>query len=530
MALDRIMLRLKGLAQAFRNLTTPVKILVVGTFLAVTFSTAFVFYQINRPELALLYGRMNERDMALVVEQLKQQKVPYRIEGDRIFVPKDRLYEVRLALAREGIPRGTGVGFEIFDEQRLGATEFVQRVNYQRALQGELARTIAAMDKIEEARVHLVIPEETLFVEDQKPPSAAIVIRVKEGQQLTSRDLQGMVHLVSSSVKGLTEDHVTIVSTDGRVLYKKDSIDRSFELSELQLSYKEKIEEALERKAQSMLASVLGANDVIVRVSADVDFSEVHVTEELFDPDTTAVRSQQRMIERSNQEPGGPKGNPDVPINVESKLLVSKPPQGGEGESTQIFERQQDITNYEINKTLRRVVYAPGAIKRLTVAVVVDGPYKEEKTADNVIKKVFVGRSEDELKAIESIVKNAVGYNPDRGDEITVSNIPFAEEIAPKPAPTRWWLAMLKEHRRLIVNVLLALLVLLFVVRPLIKKLEKIPVEVQPKALPPTEEEMAELEAMKKALTPRQQAALFVQERPEKAAEIIRAWLHEEEA
>lgn len=529
MALANVIQRLKGTVQAFANLTTPTKILLVGTLLAVLISTAFVFYQLNRPEFALLYGRMSEQDMALVVERLKQQKVPYRVEGDRVFVPKDRLYEVRLALAKEGIPKGTGVGFEIFDEQKLGATEFVQKVNYQRALQGELARTIGAMDKIEEARVHLVLPEETLFVEDQKPPSAAVVIRVKEGYQLTTRDLQGIMHLVSSSVKGLTEDHITIVSTDGKVLYRKDGLDKSLELSELQLSYKEKIEEALERKAQSMLASVLGNNDVIVRVSADVDFSEVHVTEELFDPDTTAVRSQQRVIEKSSQEPGGPKGNPDVPINVESKLLVNKPSQGSEEKGSQVFEKQQDITNYEINKTLRKIVYAPGAIKRLTVAVVVDGPYKEEQTSDKVVKKVFVGRSEEELKAIESIVKNAVGYNPDRGDQITVSNIPFAAEITPKPAPARWWLEVLKEHRTLIVNVLLGILVLLFVVRPLIKKLEKIPVEAKPKELPPPEE-MVGLEEIRKALTPRQQAALFVQERPEKAAEIIRAWLQEEEA
>lgn len=526
MALEGVRSRLTTLVSGFMNLTTPSKILILGSILAVVASTAIVFYQVNRPEYTLLYGRMTDRDMGIVVEQLKQQKIPYKIEGDRVFVPKDHLYEVRLALAKEGIPRGAGMGFEIFDEQKLGATEFVQRINYQRALQGELARTIAAMDKIDEARVHLVLPEETLFVEDHKPPSAAVVVRVMDGQRLTSKDLQGIAHLVCNSVKGLTENHITILSTDGRVLFKKDEVGKSFEFSELQLKYKEEVEGILERKAQSMLASVLGHSDVIVRVASDVDFSQTRITEEMFDPDTTAVRSQQRMIERSSKAPGGHKGNPDVPVNVESKLLVSEPPGSEEEEANQVFESQQDITNYEVNKTLRHVVNAPGTIKRLTVAVVVDGPYKEEKTADNVIKKVFVGRTEDELKAIESIVKNAVGYNSDRGDQITVSNIPFEVELMPKPAPSRPWLALLKQHQKLLINVILAILILLFVVRPLIKKLEKIPVEARPKELPSTEEEIARI---RRALTPRQQAAIFAQEKPEKAAEIIRAWLYEEE-
>ncbi len=527
MALANIKTLLSRLGPFFKSLPTPQKIFLVGSIISVIVSASYVFYHINKPEYALLYGRIPEKDLASVVEYLKQQKIPYKIEEDKIYVPKEKLYDVRLSMAKEGIPKGTGVGFEIFDTQKLGSTEFVQKINYQRALQGELERTISQMNKIEEARVHLVLPEETLFVEDEKPPTAAVVVKLQDGARLSSREVQGIVHLVSNAVRGLSEENITIVSTDGRVLYKRDAIQSSFQLTEMQLNYKQRLEQAIQRKVQSMLSSVLGEDDVIVRVSADVDFSQVKVTENMFDPDSAVIRSQQRSIEKSKGVPSGPKGNPDVPINVESKLLVSKPPQGTKEAEEKSFEKQEEITNYEINKTLRQIIMTPGSIKRLSVAVIVDGPYKEEKVSKNMIKKIFVGRSEKELKAIEDVVKKAVGFNADRGDQITVSNIPFASELAPKPAPPNKWIALLKQNQKILLNVLVAVLIFLFVVRPFMKKLDKIVVE--PAKLPPEEVPALPEEEKPKALTPRQQAIVLVQEQPEKAAEIIKAWLNEEE-
>ncbi|MCX7822914.1 MAG: flagellar basal-body MS-ring/collar protein FliF [Syntrophobacterales bacterium] len=533
MALNRLSEASRRLRELWGKLTLPQRIFIVGSLVAVLGSLAFVLYEINKPDYALLYGNIPEQEMASIVEHLKQAKIPYRIEESRIFIPREHLYEVRLSLAKAGIPKGGGIGFEIFDEQKLGSTEFVQKVNYQRALQGELARTIAKLEKVEDARVHLSLPEESLFVRDEKPPSAAIVIKVKRAQQLTPLELQGIVHLVSSAVKGLTDEHVTIMSTDGQVLFKKDPTQTSFELSELQLRYKQRLEEELQRKIQSMLAPVIGEGGVISRVTLDLDFNHIKISEEMVDPDSATPRSQQRIIEKTQ---GGaskrPKGNPDVPINVESKLLVSGGSKQEEATTGQSSERQEEIVNYELNKTIRQVTYAPGTIKRLSVAVLVDGPYREERDK-KTIKRIFVGRSPDELRSIEEMVKKAVGYNDARGDQVSVTNIAFAGEAPPVVPPVERWLALAKEHYKPFVNILLILMVFLFIVRPILKQIGKVAAPPgEAKKLPPGEEVAAlpPAEEIPKELSPRERAVIIVKEQPEKAVEIIRAWLREEGA
>lgn len=525
--------RLKGVASKFKDLwgkfNLPQKIFVIGSLIALLGSIGFVLYEVNKPDYSLLYGNVPEQEMASIVEHLKQAKIPYKIEENRILVPRQYLYEARLSLAKAGIPKGSGVGFEIFDEQKLGSTEFVQKVNYQRALQGELARTIAQLDKIEDARVHLSLPEESLFVRDEKPPSAAVVVKLKRGQQLTPYELQGIVHLVSSAVKGLTDEHVTIMSTDGQVLFKKDPSHASFELSDLQLRYKQRLEEELQRKIQSMLLPVIGEGGVISRVTLDLDFNQIKISEEMIDPDSAVPRSQQRIIEKMQGQSKKPKGNPDVPINVESKLLVNSPGKQEESATAQSSERQEEIINYELNRTVRQIAYAPGTIKRVSVAVLVDGPYKEE-IDKKTVKRVFVGRSADELKAIEEIVKKAVGYNDARGDQVSVTNIPFAGEAPPVVTPVQKWLALLKEYYKPLVNVIIILMVFLLIVRPILKQIGKVTVPEKAKELPKAEEPVAlpPTEEAPKELSPRERAIIISKEQPEKAAEIIRAWLREE--
>lgn len=530
MAFERLKESTNRLHDLWGKLTLPQRIFLVGSLVALLGSVGFVLYQVNKPDYALLYGNVPDQEMASIVDHLKQAKIPYRIEDNRILVPRHQLYEARLSLAKAGIPKSSGVGFEIFDEQKLGSTEFVQKINYQRALQGELARTISQLDKIEDARVHLVIPEEALFVRDEKPPSAAVVVKLKRGQQLSPLELQGIVHLVSSAVKGLRDENVTIMSTDGQVLFKKEQSQTSFELSELQLRYKQRLEEELQRKIQSMLVPVVGEGAVISRVTLDLDFNQLKISEEMFDPDSATPRSQQRIIEKMQ---GGsskkPKGNPDTPINVESKLLVSSPNKAEEG-GGQTTERQEEILNYELNKTTRQIVYAPGTVKRLSVAVLVDGPYKEEGDK-KALKRVFVGRTPEEVKAIEEIVKKAVGYNETRGDQVSVTNIAFAGETPPVVPPMQKWLALLKEHYKPFVNVILVLMVFFFIVRPILKQVEKMaPVPQEPEKLP-KEGELAALppgEEAPKELSPRERAIIISKEQPEKVAEIIRAWLRDE--
>jgi flagellar M-ring protein FliF len=542
---------LQQLKTTYQNLSTPQKIFSAGSLLILLASLSYLIYSANSTEYSTLYSALPQEEMGAVVEALKAKKVPYQLtDGGGIAVPKEQLLEVRLNLAKEGLPKGSGVGFEIFDQQKLGSSEFVQKINYQRALQGELSRTINEMDEVEESRVHLVMPEQSLFLEDQKPASASVVLKLRPGSKLDNAKAQGIVHLVASAVQGLKDENVTIMSTDGKVLYKKDSPDTPFQMTNLQIETKNRIEEDMHRKVQSMLEQVLGANKVITRVTAELDFSQTQIAEDTYDPDSAVVRSQQRSVENSEGKEGAARGNPDTPINVESKLLESAPEgsKDNAGAAQQKkFNRQKETVNYEINHVNRQIIRTPGSIKKLSVAVVVDGAYEMKPDKDGNMAPVFVGRSAEELKSVEEIVKKAVGYDEARGDQIAVSNAPFATdslgmEIA---KAENKWLRMLKDNQKMLVNLLLIFLVFLFIIRPLMKKFQQIgekPKELQqpeptPKpALPESAE--ASVAALGEAEVPllqadaknslKKQAALLVQQNPERATEIIRAWLREE--
>ena len=222
--------------------------------------------------------------MAEVTQSLKKKKVTYQLSSGTVEVPREQVYEARLGLAAEGIPKGSGVGFEIFDQQKLGSTEFVQKINYQRAIQGELGRTINEMDEVQESRVHIVMPEDGLFQEDRKPASAAIVLKLRQGARLDPRRIQGIVHLAACTVRGLEEDRITILSTDGQVLYKKSSAEQQNQMTNMQLEQKRAAEEELNQKVQAMLQPLLGANRVLTRVAVELDFNRVQISEDTYDP------------------------------------------------------------------------------------------------------------------------------------------------------------------------------------------------------------------------------------------------------
>ncbi len=244
--MDRLAAFLQRLKASFTALPFPQKLLTAGSVLMVAGSLAYLAHSVNSVTYAPLYTGLSEPDLAAVVESLKAKKLPYRlVDGQSIAVPEDQLYETRLALASEGIPKGSGVGFEIFDKQRLGSTEFVQKINYQRALQGELVRTINRMEEVEESRVHLVLPEDSVFMEDRQPPRAAVFLKLKPGARLGERQLQALVNLVASAVLGLENENVTIMSTDGQVFYKKTGEGTPFAANSFQMEYRDRIEESL---------------------------------------------------------------------------------------------------------------------------------------------------------------------------------------------------------------------------------------------------------------------------------------------
>ncbi len=531
--------------KGFLSLPRARQILYTGTVAVILGSLVLLTYTVNRVELAPLYSQLNEQDLGSVVETLKNKKIPYQLSGaGGVSVPREQLHEVRLLLATQGVVKGSGVGFEIFDQQKLGSTEFVQRINYQRALQGELARTINEMNEVQESRVHLVLPSESLFVEDRKPPSAAVVLKLKSGARLESQQVQGIVNLVAGAVQGLTEDKVSILSTDGQVLFRKNAVDNTLQLSTLQMQVRSKIEDDLRQKVQSLLEQLTGANKVTTRVTVDMDFNQMQVTEDIYDPDTQVIRSQQRSTENNQGAELGAKGNPDVPINVEAQLMQSSPPgkdkeKDKESLNSKASTRQRETVNYEINRVNRQTTHAPGNVKKISVAVLVDGPYEMKPNAEGKTEPMFVGRSPEQIKSLEDIVRKAIGYNEGRGDQITVSNIPFATEPSEAggfvKAENRW-VKLAREYIKPVLNVLIVLLVFFLIVRPLMRRFATLSEEMKHlpapgEALPSGDQQTLSLpdQPVERELSLRRRALSLVQQNPDQAAAIIRAILREEQ-
>lgn len=538
---------LEKLKSRLQGLTASQKIFYGGSLVILAGSLALLGYTVNRTEYAPLHSRLGEQDLAAVVETLKTKKIPYELSGgSSVSVPREQLHEARLLLATQGVLKGAGVGFEIFDQQKLGSTEFVQKINYQRALQGELARTINQINEVQESRVHLVLPTESLFLDEKKPPSAAVVLKLRSGAHLDQQQVQGIVNLVAGAVQGLQEDKVSILSTDGQVLFRKNALDNSFQLTNLQMQFRTSVEEDMRRKVQSLLEQVTGTGKVSTRITVDMDFNQTQIAEEQYDPDSQVIRSQQRSIENTQGKEAGAKGNPDVPINVEAQLMQSPASKAEKSDQEQTqgqgknASRQRETVNYEINRVNRQTTQAPGSIKKVSVAVLVDGVYEMKPNSEGKPVSTFVARPPEQLKILEDIVKKAIGYSEARGDQITVSNVPFAtdgpeSDFVKAENP---WVKLLKEHHRLILNLIIVVLAFFLIIRPLMRRFHQLAEE--PKALPPSgppallqsaEEATQGQDALPDhELTLRKRAVALVQRDPELATAIIRSYLREEAA
>ncbi|MGO9416963.1 MAG: flagellar basal-body MS-ring/collar protein FliF [Syntrophobacteraceae bacterium] len=520
-----------------KTLTLGQKISYAGGIGIFAGALVFLVYLNNRTDYAPLYSGLSQGDMGEIAQALKVRKSPYRVSEGSIEVPREQIYETRLSLASDGIPKGAGMGFEIFDQQKLGSTEFVQKINYQRALQGELARTINGMSQVIESRVHVVLPEDSLFKEDQKPPSAAVVLKLRSGAGMDERELQGIVHLVAATVRGLEEDRIMVMSTDGRVLYKKNQEEQSAQLSNTQIERKQHMEDDMRQKVQTMLEQVVGPNRVLARVALDLDLNKIQIAEETYNPDSAVVRSQQRTTESSEGKEGGAaKGNPDAPVNIEGKLLQNAPQAEGARTGKQ-FNSQREVVNYEINKTSKQIVQMPGNIKKLSVAVIVDGKYETKPGPDGKPKQMYSARSPEEMKSLEELVKKSVGYNETRGDQITVSNIAFVADMGGSEMvkAENKYLQLFKSWQRLFFNIGLAALVLFFVVRPFMRKFRQVADAIRelPNQAPrlPGEQQtspMLTVDNPVNQISVRKQSTALVRQDPDKATEIIRQWLKDE--
>ncbi|PIE67142.1 MAG: flagellar M-ring protein FliF [Deltaproteobacteria bacterium] len=432
-------------------------------------------------DLHPLYTNLAPEDAAAVVTKLKESQIPYELtlDGTGIRIPYEMIHQTRLDLAAQGLPRGSGVGFEIFDETKLGMTEFVQNVNYQRALQGELARTIGSLLEVENARVHIVLPERSLFIEEEEPATASVILKLRRNRYLTKDQIQGIVHLVSSSVSRLDPEDVTIIDSNGKMLAGFKEKSTVNQVTSNQLAFQEKKERLLERRIKTMLESVLGQDKAIVRVSCLLNFTQQEKTEELYLPENTVIRSEQASSQVSADGNGGPAGVPGLQANVVPQTTGA----GGNTAGNRNDQKQQFTKNYEVGKRTHRQILPVGSIQRLSVAVVVDGTYKPAEEGAEGEQVQYVPRSAEEMAKLENIVKSAVDYDVDRGDKIEVVNIPFEvqtnAETAAQPQGMDWMDAV-RTHQTLIKYAAAALFFLfsyMMIIKPLARWLTSTPIE-----------------------------------------------------
>ncbi|HEY2734347.1 MAG TPA: flagellar basal-body MS-ring/collar protein FliF, partial [Polyangiales bacterium] len=347
--------------------------------------------------------------------------IPYSFgsDGTTLLVPEAQVHETRLMLASDGLPNGGGVGFEVFDQQRFGESEFSEQVKYHRALEGELARTISHLAGVKRARVHLVLPARSLFAGNEQDASASVVVHLVPGWKIREDQVKGIVHLVASSVRGLDPDKVTLVDGEGRTL-GRGAHDEGALANEAD-AYRREIETSKERAAQQMLDTTLGNGKSMVRVAAAVSFTREEVTEETYDPKTIAERSMQITEERDGAPNRTVGGLPGTPSNLPGGETPTSAPAGGGG-----ISRRSETRNYEVSKVMRRAVEPVGRVTGMQVAVVVDGRYRGVGE-----KRKFEALGKDELDRIQHLVAGAIGIDEKRGDRIVVECIPFAPVTVP---------------------------------------------------------------------------------------------------
>jgi flagellar M-ring protein FliF len=511
------------------------KILVLGFALAVLVGLVALSMSSGKLQYKVLYSGLTEEDAAAVVAQLQEERKPYRLseDGRAILVPAAQVYEVRLALAGQGLPRGGGVGFEIFDKTNLGTTDYVQRLNYQRALQGELARTIRRFDQVAEARVHIATPRESVFIEDAKPPSASISVQLKGREKLAKDQIQAVVNLVASAVPGLTPENITLVDTTGRLLYRKQGEAEGM-LSASQLEYQLKIESTLRQKVETMLEEVVGVGRAMVRVTAEMDFTRVNLTEEIFDPESQVARSEQQSEEQDSNSGDLPAGIPGV--KGELATFAEAGEAGGAGSSA---KRTNVTRNYEINKTTRQVQQPVGVVKRLSVAAMVDGIYEKGVDKDGKPSQAYKVRSPEDMQYFEKLVKNAIGYSEERADQVEVINMAFAQvpEIEVAPPAMDKWRDLLEPLAMPLVYLLVAFGALVFLVRPVLRFLTTgRPVAHPMRTMAPASagggmdfEVGEDIGFAPKAMSDRERMYKLAQSDPDRAADLVKRWLREEQ-
>lgn len=428
---------LEQITALFQSLTTKQKAIIGASTVSVIGFIVFLVLYTNAKNGTLdgyrvLFDNISASDSALVIEQLEKDNVPYKILNEgTIKVPKDFVYKERITIAALGIPKNSKVGFELFDKQDFGETDFAQKIKYLRALEGELARTIGSLTPIEDAKVHIALPKESVFVEKATMPTASVILNINPNMKLSNKQIIGIKNLIAASVTKLSTENVKIVNQEGEPLGTQTDDGFESDLVLAQIKYKSDYERAYEKKIEKVLAPILGGLDkVVAKVTIDFDFEQRDTVSEFYDPESV-VRSEQSTEE--SKEGGSTKESGGVPGAISN----IGPVQGVENDKKEgeKYEKSSTTTNYEISKKVTNIKGEFAKIRRITASVVIDGKYipKKDEEGNPLQELEYVALEGSEIEAITNIVKNSFGYSQKRGDEVAVSNFEFNPISAQKP-------------------------------------------------------------------------------------------------
>jgi len=447
------------LNRMMEKLSTSQKITISISVIAAIAIISTVFMWATKTDYSILYANLTQEDAAQVMNKLQEMSVDYKIQdGNIIYVATTKVNELKLSLASEGLPADPIKGYELFDDNKLGMTDFMQRLNKTRAMEGEISRTIASLEGVKSARVHFVVPKRALFADDKIEPTASIVLNLKGSAGLTKKQIEGIVNLTANSIEGLKRNNISILDNYGNQLNSQEDLTTVSGLTSSQFEVQKGMERNLEMQGQNLLDRVLGPGKAVVKVTADLNFEKVEKVMEEYDPQKQVLRSEER--------------------NETTETTAD----GGNNTS------ESNVSNYEINKTVSTVVSPIGSIKRLSIAVSVDGLYEKVKDEDGKERMVYKQRSAEEITQLTAMVKSALGFNETRGDVIELANLKFEPDVdSPYYTGDGKMMGLNAETTELITTslkyivLLVAFLILLLVSRSLIRKSREFSQDMWPK-------------------------------------------------
>lgn len=529
----------------FNQLPLQQKLLLaaVGAALLALFTGLWMWGQ--TPDYRVLYGNLSDRDGGAIIESLQQMNIPYKFAdgGGALMVPSGQVYEARLKLASQGLPKGGSVGFELMENQRFGITQFAEQVNYQRALEGELARSVQSIGSVAGARVHLAIPKQSVFIKEQQKPSASVVLSLQGGRLLDSSQVSAIVHLISASVPELAAKNVTVVDQNGTLLSASHDGSPDGGLDANQLKYVHQVEQSYVTRIEGLLSPLMGPNNVRAQVSADIDFSRTEQTSEIFKPNQppnqSAVRSQQSSEVQSGSGntaggvPGALTNQPPVPATAP---IVSGPGNTGTAQSATPTNTQKESTvNYEVDRTISHTILPVGAIKRLSVAVLLNG---NRKTTNAKGKTIDSPLTDAEKAQIDTLIRDAMGFDQNRGDSLNVQVAAFSENKEIVEETPLWKQPDVVELAKNLLKYALIVGILLFVIfrviKPAFATLLSPPVRTgNPEGAAAPAPAAAGGEAYTPVVAPYEQnlqvAKQIAQQEPKIVASVIKDWVNKNE-